>query len=244
MTAILATSCTSTTGTVRPERVVVAHRGGVSLGPENALSTINLGIEAGSDMIEVDVHMTLDSQLVVCHDQTVNRTTDGRGRIADMTLDELRRLHLKGSDETLPTLEEVLLAVRGRCPLLLEIKKRRDQYVGIESKVVEMIHRYGMEDQVVVQSFNEYVLEEIHRLDPSLRLELLTFFPPRHPERYGHIASFNVCHHFITARFVDRVHALDREVKIWTVNRQCRAARLPVDGIITNNPALFLPAND
>lgn len=240
MTAILATSCTTSSYSPAPGLVVVAHRGGADLGPENTISTINRGIEAGADMIEIDVHLTLDSQLVVCHDETVDRTTDGHGRIAEMTLAEIKQLHIEGTDEQMPTLAEVLVATKDRCPVLLEIKKRRDQYVGIESRVVYMLRQYGMEDQVVVQSFNEYVLEEISRLDPSLRLEQLSFFPPRHPERYSHIASFNICHYFITARFIKRAHAIDREVKIWTVNSHNRASRLPVDGIITNNPALFI----
>lgn len=242
MIAIFATSCAASSYSPAPGLVVVAHRGGADLGPENTLSTISRGIEAGADMVEIDVHLTLDNQLVVCHDETVDRTTNGHGLIGEMTLAEIKQLRIKDTDEQMPTLAEVLDATKDRCPVLLEIKKRRDQYVGIESKVVEMLRQYEMEDQVVVQSFNEYVLEEINRLEPSLRLELLSFFPPRHPERYSHIASFNICHYFITARFIKRAHALGREVKIWTVNRHNRASRLPVDGIITNNPALFLPA--
>lgn len=238
MVTVFAASCTTISSETK--KIVVAHRGGASLGPENALSTINKGIAVGSDMIEVDVHMTIDSQLVVCHDQTVNRTTNGRGRIENMTLSDIRSLRLDGSDETMPTLEEVLLAIKGRCLLLLEIKKRRDQYVGIERKVVEMLEAYEMTDQVIIQSFNKYVLEEIIKLNPELRIELLTYFPPRHPERYRHITSFNVCHFFVTNSFVNRVHKLGREVKIWTVDHECRSTRLPIDGVITNNPEVFL----
>ena len=242
MTALFATACSSSSSTPDTSRLVVAHRGGAALGTENSISTIALGIAAGADMVEVDVHMTADSQLVVCHDATVNRTTEGRGRIEEMTLAEIKKLHLEGTDEAMPTLEEVLSAVRGKCALLLEIKKKQHQYVGIEKHVVQLVRDYGMSDQVVIQSFNKPVLEDIHRLDPELRLELLTFFPPSHPEQYKHIASFNVCHYFITRSFVDKAHRLGKEVKIWTVDSHNRATKLPIDGIITNNPSLFTQA--
>lgn len=244
MLTTMTTSCTSSTQTGPTRPVVVAHRGGAELGMENSLSCIARGIEAGADMIEIDVHLTADSQIVVCHDDKINRTTNGKGRIEEMTLAELRTYRLldadgKPSDETLPTLEEVLQLVKGRCPLLLEIKKKRDQYVGIEQKVADLIVQYEMLGEVTVQSFNKPVLEQMHRLLPTLRLEQLSFTPPSHPEDYAYISSFNICRLFITKRAVDRIHKAGKEVKVWTVDSEGRASDLPVDGIITNNPKLF-----
>lgn len=241
MTMIHTTACSrdnADTTALRP--VVVAHRGGAALGMENSLSCIEKGIAAGADMIEVDVHMTADSQLVVCHDVTVNRTTDGRGRIETMTLAEVRRLHLlrddgSVSDETLPTLAEVLQSVKGRCGLLLEIKKKRHQYEGIEKKVAEMLVQYEMVEEVAVQSFNGRVLEELHRLLPALRLEKLSFLPPQHPEKCQYVASYNVWYLSVGRHAVKRVHDAGKEMKVWTVDKTC----LPVDGVITNNPTLF-----
>lgn len=224
--------------------LIVAHRGGASLGMENSLSCIGKGIEAGADMVEVDVHLTADGEVVVCHDASVNRTTNGRGRIAKMTLAEVRALRLlradgSPSDEPVPTLQEVLQLVKGRCGLLLEIKKRRGQYEGIEKKVADLLVQNGMVEQVAVQSFNVPVLEEMHRLLPQLRLEMLCFTAPLHIECYDYVSSFNIWYLFASRRFVNRAHAAGREVKIWTVNRRGRASRLPVDGIITNKPQLF-----
>lgn len=246
MTMIHTTACSTPVAdtTDAPRRVVVAHRGGAALGMENSLSCIEKGIAAGADMVEIDIHLTADGELVVCHDNTVNRTTDGRGHISHMTLAELKQLHLKDadgnpSDETLPTLEEVLQQVKGCCGLLIEIKGEGKNYEPLVQKLDEVLMRYGMVDEVVVQSFDKGALAEMHRRQPSMRMELLFFIPPIHPERYSYVASINVCHHFTGRRAVARIHASGKEVKLWTVDKCSGAARLPVDGIITNNPTLF-----
>lgn len=244
MTAMNLSAC-SADSVHQGRPIVVAHRGGAALGMENSLSCIKAGIATGADMVEVDVHQTADGQLVVCHDATVDRTTNGQGRIERMTLVEVRALRLlqpdgSPSNETLPTLEEVLRLTKGRCGLLLEIKKKKHQYEGIEQKVAEMLVQYDMVDEVTVQSFNKPVLAEIHRLLPTVRVEMLSFLPPARPNRYNHIASFNVYHHFVNRRFVERAHKASKEVKVWTVDRHSRALRLPVDGVITNDPREFL----
>lgn len=239
-------ACTNNTPTLNPNKpLIVAHRGGADLGMENSLSCISKGIAAGADMVEIDVHLTADGEVVVCHDATIDRTTNGKGKIEKLTLNQIRGLRLLNgdgtpSDETVPTLEEVLQLVKGRCALLLEIKKKKDQYEGIEQKVADLIVKYDMQETVVVQSFNDYVLKEMHRLLPDLRLELLSFTKVSNVEDYPFISSFNICRYFVTARYVERIHRQGREVKIWTVKRPCRASRLPVDGIITNDPNLFL----
>lgn len=134
--------------------VIIAHRGGALLGTENSLSCIEKGIATGADMVEVDLHLTADRQIVVCHDQKVNRTTNGKGRIEDMTLAEIQQLRLLNHDgsvsnETIPTLEQVLELCQGKCALLLEIKKKRDdQYPGIEALADSIVKAHGMEKEV------------------------------------------------------------------------------------------------
>ena len=93
--------------------LIIAHRGGAALGTENSLSCIEKGIDTGAHMVEVDLHLTADSRIVVCHDQRVDRTTNGRGNIEQLTLEQLQTLRLlrpdgSVSDETIPTLEQVL----------------------------------------------------------------------------------------------------------------------------------------
>lgn len=247
MTAFSNSACSSKSNDyVYPDTlIVVAHRGGAALGIENSLSCIEKGIESGADMIEIDVHLTADGHVVVCHDRTINRTTNGKGRIEDLTLEQLRQYRLLNadgtlSDETIPTLEEVFKMANGRCAILLEIKKRKEQYQGIEQKVADLIRKYNIENQVVIQSFNDYVLEETHSIIPAIRLEKLSFLPPMNLDKNDYISSYNVFYMFTSRRFVNRVHKHGKEVKLWTVNSRNRASRMPVDGIITNDPQLFL----
>lgn len=107
---------------------ITAHRGGAALAPENTLAAVRLGMELGVDYIEIDIHQTADNQLVVCHDMTIDRTTNGRGKICNMTLDEIRSFNIVYCDSVtdlkIPTLDEVLALVDGKTKLLIEIKKK------------------------------------------------------------------------------------------------------------------------
>ena len=246
VTALAACSCNQSVMKQSQENktIVVAHRGGAGLGMENSLSCIAKGIATGADMVEIDIHLTSDNHIVVCHDRTVNRTTDGKGKIAEMTFDEVCKLHLvdaegKPSDETLPTLAEVLELCKGRCGILLEIKKKKGLYEGIEQLAYDEVKAHGMTDQVVFQSFDDDVLFKLHEIDPGLRLEKLRFFPLSSIERYGFVASFNIHHSLVTQRFIRRAHEAGKEVKVWTLDKP---SKVPggVDGVITNRPDLFV----
>ena len=236
---------------------ITAHRGGAKLGNENTLSCIDMGIRAGADVIEIDIHQTKDGKLIVCHDETINRTTNQKGKIEELTFDELRQAKIVSksgevTDECLPTLGEVLALVKGRCLLLVEIKLgHKGQYPGIAQKTLDTINAYNMHDVVMIQSFNDDVLEEIHKIDSSIRLEKLIFcrlpfglcfdgkFNTFSFEKYSHVASINACASLISKRFVKETHRAGKEVRIWTVDRYSKLFPL-VDGIITNNPTLFV----
>lgn len=240
--------------TTQNRPIIVAHRGGAALGMENSLSCIEKGIAAGADMVEIDIHLTADNQVVVCHDRTVNRTTNGKGKIAEMTWGEIQQLRLldkegKPSNETLPTLEQVLDLCRDRCNLLIEIKKKKDLYVGIEALADSLVKQHGMQNQVVFQSFNDDVLFKLHEIDPTLRLEKLLFyktgsllfdgtFSSYSAEKYSFVASFNILNAFASQRFIRKMHEADKEVKVWTVNKP-KKVPVGVDGVITNRPDLF-----
>lgn len=235
--------------------VIIAHRGGALLGTENSLSCIEKGIATGADMVEVDLHLTADRQIVVCHDQKVNRTTNGKGRIEDMTLAEIQQLRLLNHDgsvsnETIPTLEQVLELCQGKCALLLEIKKKRDdQYPGIEALADSIVKAHGMEKEVIFQSFNDDVLFKLHAIDPSLRLEKLLIlrmgnvlidnsFAKFSWYKYDFVASFNIFRLFATGHFIRDMHAHGKEVKVWTVDDPAKAPA-EADGIISDRPDLF-----
>ena len=236
--------------------MIIAHRGGALLGTENSLSCIEKGIATGADMIEVDLHLTADKHIVVCHDQSVNRTTNGKGRIEQMTLAEVQNLRLLNHDgtvsnESIPTLEQVLELCKGRCPLLLEIKKKRDdQYLGIEALADSIVKAHGMEKEVVFQSFNDDVLFKLHAIDPTLRLEKLLIlrcgnmlidngFAKFSWDKYDFVASFNIFRLFASKRFIRTMHEHGKEVKVWTVNKPDKAP-IDADGIISDRPDLFI----
>lgn len=242
---------------------IIGHRGGASIGPENTLACYKKGIEAGADMIEIDIHLTKDNRIVVCHDQSINRTTNGKGLIREMTLNEIRQyrcLDADGNvtDQQVPTLDEVfdlMLQTRAAgnpCKLLIEIKRTRNIYQGIEELLLEKINSCNAKDWIIVQSFNDFALERIHQLDPSVRLEKLFFFKlPGLPvimdwfhfttfsyEKYHYISSFNMNYLWLTRSFLRDIHSHGKEVKVWTLEGT-DAPRLDIDGIITNRPDLW-----
>ncbi len=231
-------------------KTVVAHRGGANLGPENTLYCIEKGLEAGADMIEIDVHLSADGEIVVCHDDDVNRTTNGKGLISEMDYAQVRALKVIDSegnetDEYIPLLHEVLSLIKGRAKLLLEIKQSRHSLEGIEQACLECINALGMKEDVVIQSFDDDVIETVHALDPSVRVEKLLYAAPPfffNFKKYDYVASFNVYHGMVSRTFIRKAHARGKEVKVWTLNERNDKLVNSVDGVITNEPALFVNA--
>lgn len=242
---------------INENMMIVAHRGGASLGPENTLTCIRAGIASGADMIEIDVHLTADGQAVVCHDETIDRTTDGKGRIENLTLAQVREAHIRDAapEERIPTLAEVLQEVKGKCGLLLEVKKTRDdEYPGIEEKILEELDRADMRrNRVVIQSFNGSVLERFHALDPGLPLEKLLVcrvfgkwaidirLSPFSLDSYKYVQSINCYAPLLSRRFIEKIHAAGIQVKAWTVDSPDKVPA-GVDGVITDCPDQFVEA--
>lgn len=159
--------------------LIIAHRGDSAHRPENTLASFASAMEVGADLIELDVQLTRDGHVVVIHDPTVDRTTDGRGPVADLTLAELRRLSagypaLFGgaySGERVPTLAEALGFVRGRCRLMIEIKADSvgdDGSGGIEALTVAEVRKAGMEKEVALISFSRTALLRCRELGPEV----------------------------------------------------------------------------
>lgn len=259
----LALSCTHAMATLGDDRmkeniVITAHRGGAGYGPENSLSCIRRSLDAGVPSIEIDVQLTKDGHVVVCHDNKVNRTTNGRGKLAEMTLDELRALRLVDADgnaldESLPLLSEVLELIDGRAHLLLEIKRYRDTADKLQQAVADELRRHNALEWTTVQSFSDLTLSQMHALVPELRLEKLAFCKIlglpllfdgglRHfsLERYAHVESINFFYGGISEKFVEELHHAGKRVRIWTVNEPERRPNLSVDGIITDYPDLLM----
>ncbi|WIV10490.1 glycerophosphodiester phosphodiesterase [Proteiniborus sp. MB09-C3] len=156
--------------------LIIAHRGASAYAPENTMVSFMKALEMKSDGIELDAHMTKDGALVVCHDERVDRTTNGKGFIKDFTLEEIRELDA-GSwfgeefrGEKIPELREVLELIKDSNILLnIELKNAPILYAGIEKKTIEMIADYGMEEKVIISSFNHYSLTEVKRINSQIK---------------------------------------------------------------------------
>lgn len=225
---------------------IIAHRGGAGLGLENTLSCIEAGLGCSSvSMIEVDVHLTKDGEVVVMHDPTVDRMTNYSGKIENMTLEQLKALRVVGNchSERIPTLREVLNLIGDRAEVLLEIKRPDNRDDGLEKACLDIIKECGAYGRVTVQSFNDIVLDRFHSMDPSIRLEKLLFVRPFNLKKIAqqkHIASYNIFHlGLITRRFVEKMHSIGKEVKIWTLQSPQQRHASNLDGIITDRPDLF-----
>jgi glycerophosphoryl diester phosphodiesterase len=162
-----------------PVPLVIAHRGDSAHRPENTLASFASALEIGSSIAEFDVHLTRDGEVVVIHDPTLDRTTDGRGAVRSLTLAEIRRFSAGyparfGSTyagERVPTLGEVLGFLRERAQAMIEIKPDAvtdDADGGIEAHVVEEVRKAGMEKEVALISFERRALVRCRTLAPEI----------------------------------------------------------------------------
>lgn len=227
---------------------VLAHRGASAYAPENTLAAFRTAIEQGADWLEFDVQQTRDGQLVVFHDLRVERTTDGRGALRDLSLEELRALDAGrwfGSEfagERIPTFEEVVeLARTSGTRIFPEVKDPR-LYPGIEERIAAELRALDYEHAAIVQSFDGASLEKLRQINPRLRLaalytssNALKGVPPAGAEVIGPPVDLVAS----DRELVLDAHAAGRRVVVWTVDGAATARQMidaRVDGIITSRP--------
>ena len=157
------------------ETKIFAHRGSAGTHPENTMVSFRAAERAGADGIELDVQLSRDGELVVIHDEKLDRTTNGNGYVKDLTLKELKGLdasvHFKGKagPEKIPALHEVLdMFTRNNMLLNIELKNGVFMYEGMEEKVIELVHAYDLQDRVILSSFNHYSLVRVFQLAPHI----------------------------------------------------------------------------
>ena len=148
---------------------VFAHRGASGYAPENTLQAFSLAQEQGADGIELDVQLTKDGEVVVIHDETIDRTSTGKGYVRDYTLEELKKFSFHNHMEKykgvkIPTLREVLELVKpGKMEVNIELKTGIFWYPDIEEKTMKIVEEAGMEDRVIYSSFNHYSVQKVRR---------------------------------------------------------------------------------
>lgn len=237
------------------------HRGAAGYAPENTLASIRKAMDLNVDRIEIDIHQTKDSIVVVIHDDSVDRTSNGTGLVSDLSFEEIRKLDVGSKfskefkGEKIPNLEEVLQLVDGTFELIIEFKDGNDHYPKIEEHVIELLHKYNVVDQCIIHSFNTQVLERMHEKLPTVRLHKLFIvqlrFTPFYiasgieifdPEDYPYIEEYSVNEYFGNTNTIKNLKRLGKKVNIWTVNDQKIVnayKHLGVDGIISDYPDLI-----
>src|SRR5215471_19656445 len=144
---------------------VVGHRGAMGYCPENTLASFERGLELGADWIELDVHLSRDGELIVIHDETLERTTNGHGLVRERSLSELRALDA-GDGQHIPTLPEVLSFARARATVVdIEIKNAPIYYEGIERAVARAVRDAQMLDNVIVISFDHAAVKRVKEIE-------------------------------------------------------------------------------
>jgi len=229
----------------------IAHRGYSSRYPENTLPAFEGAVAAGADMIELDVRLSRDGELVVIYDATIDRTSNGRGRMADLTLAELRRFSYPNAMTAfgrvpIPTLAEVIDRVGAQVTLNVEIKGRRSGSAGMERLIAALLRRKGAVDRVIVSAFDRRALVEMKRADGQVRTGLLY---DRGWRRFGEdvrrlgVYSVHPRLSAIDAEALRWVHSEGVRVFPWVAKDRgdvdrCRAADF-IDGVMVNDLALF-----
>ncbi len=236
-----------------PRPTIFAHRGSSAHAPENTLPAFRLALEQNADAIELDAKLTADGKIVVIHDQSVDRTTDGTGMVKNLALSEIRLLDggshfdIAFRGELIPTLDEVLDEFGRRTFINIELTNYTSPWDSLPEAVCRLIKKMRLIPRVMFSSFNPIALIRAHRLLPEVPIGLLcmpgnagflcrTLFKNIVPHQAFHPEAGDV-----TAELVRKNHQRNRRVNVYTVNHPTVMRdlfALSVDGIFTDDPLL------
>lgn len=247
--------------------LVIAHQGGDDLWPGNTMFAFQNAVELGVDALEMDLHITNDGVLVLIHDETIDRTTNGAGEVESMTLDELKQFDagydwsrdegvtfpFRGQGITIPTLEEVFLAFPDK-RMTIEIKKSNASMI---EPLCQMIRAYDMQDRIVVASFYDDKMKAFREECPEVatssaknettvfvllsKVFLTGFYSPSFYSLQVPEESSGIT--VITESFIRAAHERNLAVEPWTINDEETMRKLiewGVDGIMTDRPDIML----
>jgi glycerophosphoryl diester phosphodiesterase len=236
----------------RSTPLIIAHRGASAYAPENTIAAFELAIQQRADVIELDAKLTADEHVVVIHDVTVDRTTNGTGFVHELTLSDLKQLdashtfNSKFRGETIPTLDEVFNKIGNRIMINIELSNYRSPFDSLPEKVDQVIKSHGLQDNLLVSSFNLISLRRFHQLKPSIPIgilvkrgllsnligsdlgNILVSYQSYHPEK-----------RLVNQELVNKVHRYGRRIYPFTINSASEMKRLlslQVDGIFTDDP--------
>jgi len=250
--------------------LVIAHQGGDGIWPGDTLHAFEKSVEIGADVLEMDAHITKDGEIVLMHDEEVDRTTDGTGRIEEMDLDELRQLDAaykwsnddgktfpyRGQGIQVPALEELFQKFPDM-RYVIEIKLTQNP---IDKPLCDLIRKYNMQDQVMIASFHDEAMQNFRKACPEIatsasrtevrnfvllgKVFLSGFTAPQYQSiqpPYDPKESMNIS--IMTERFIREAHAKNVRVEPWTVDDpdlMRQYIEWGVDGIMTDRPDLMI----
>lgn len=232
--------------------LVWAHRGASAYAPENTLEAFQKAADMKADGVELDVQLTKDNEIVVVHDENLERVSNGTGWVKDHTLAQLKalnfnRTHPEFERASIPTLEEVYECLRATgLTINVEFKTGIFWYQGIEDKVLDLTAKLGLEDRVIYSSFNHFTLAKLREMKEDVTTGLLYSddwigIAPYARDTVHVNALHPALYHLQDPSYVKTAHEYGLETHVWTVNdekyiRMCRD--MGVEAIITNKPDL------
>lgn len=223
------------------------HRGNPFEQPENTIASFASAIELGVDLVECDVHLSSDGHLAVIHDHTLERTTNGFGRVGAQTMNALRHLDA-GNGEPVPELDEVLELARGRVGLAIEIKSLPVRYPGLEERLVEAVRDHRMVDDCAVICFDHRVIRKVRDLEDGLVVgALVAGRPLMLPEllAYARAEVYSPHWSFVDEGVVEETHQCGAVVGVWTVDDLSTLDAMidvGVDAVYSNRPGVIAEA--
>ena len=237
------------------ETLIFGHRGAMAHAPMNTMAAFELARVQGADGIELDVHLLRDGQLVVIHDDTVDARTDAHGKVADLTLDQLKRLDAgawysdKFAGQRIPTLDQVFVAFGDGLFINVEIKSSRDMVDRLEKRLADCVRRHNMRERIIVSCFDPVILRRVKQMMPMVLMGFL--YQPDMPA--AHYLPLKELWHearhprqdMVDEGYMKWARAQGYFVNVWTVNDPSRALqlkRLGVNAIMTDDPATIISA--
>ncbi|CAM4045895.1 hypothetical protein BAMA_10185 [Bacillus manliponensis] len=229
--------------------LIFAHRGAAGTYPENTMISFQMAEKYEADGIELDVQFTKDGKVVVIHDETVNRTTNGKGAVRNYTYEDLRKLDAsyKFSEKvgfcSIPLLEEVLEWLQSNTLLLnIELKNNKVPYRGLDEEVITLVRKYEMEDRTILSSFNHYSMKKCHMMAPDIETAILYREGLHSPWGYARKMGATAIHpnyRYIADGIIEETMREGIAVRPYTVNDEEMMKKLfcmHVSGIVTDYP--------
>lgn len=239
---------------------VIAHRGANKFAPQNTIEAFRIACEQGSDGVETDIRITRDGKLVLCHNNTVNKTSNGKGKIAKLYFDELENLDFgswfgsRYCNTVIPTLDAFLEAMKGTDISILdiELKPVKSTNISFVAEVLYKVNEYGLSDKLLISSFDEEILKKVKALDSNIKTGLLypsvsdavirkVKSPISKAVKYGYDYLLPQ-HSYVSEGLIRKAHKAGIKVAPWTVNDISLLDKLyawDADGVITDYPNIM-----